>query len=294
MHSESPFIHYILRLPGCEVRSGLYLVATPIGHSADISLRAIATLAQVDLIACEDSRVTSKLLQAYDIKTKLILYHEHNAEKARPEIIKHIQDGKSIALVSDAGMPLISDPGYKLVKACHGQDLYVSVVPGPTAVTTALALSGLPTNTFLFGGFIPSKSSERKSFLKKYTDYPETLIFFDSPHRITKTLEDMTTLMPERNLAVCRELTKKFEEVVKGTPQEALSHFLEHTPRGEFVIVVEGNTAPAEKTDDWQPVAIEMLKAESINNVSKQIALEYGIKKKEVYEYLLQNGKSYK
>lgn len=289
MHSESPFIHHILRLPGCEVRSGLYLVATPIGHSADISLRAIATLSQVDLIACEDSRVTSKLLQAYDIKTKLILYHEHNAEKARPEIIKHIQDGKSIALVSDAGMPLISDPGYKLVKACHNNDLYVSVIPGPTAVTTALALSGLPTNTFLFGGFIPSKSSERKSCLEKYADYPETLIFFDSPHRITKTLEDMGILLSERKIAVCRELTKKFEEVVKGTPQEALNHFLEHPPRGEFVIVVEGNYTAPQETNDWHPIAIKLMETDSINNVSKEIAIEYKIKKKQVYEYLLKN-----
>lgn len=287
MHSESPFIHQIVRLPGCGVRSGLYLVATPIGHSADISLRAIATLAQVDLIACEDSRVTGKLLQAYDVKTKLILYHEHNAEKARPEIIKHIKEGKSVALVSDAGMPLISDPGYKLVKACYDHDLYVSVIPGATAVTTALALSGLPTNTFLFGGFIPSKSSERKSFLKKYTPYPETLIFFDSPHRITKTLEDMTEPFTNRQIAVCRELTKKFEEVVRGTPEEVLNHFLENSPRGEFVIVVEGNTAPALKTDAWQAIALEMIKTESINTVSKQIALEYGLKKKEVYEHLL-------
>ncbi|HZQ14222.1 MAG TPA: 16S rRNA (cytidine(1402)-2'-O)-methyltransferase, partial [Pseudolabrys sp.] len=192
---------------------GLYLVATPIGHLGDITLRALETLAGCDVIACEDTRVTRKLADRYGIATPLTPYHEHNAAEARPQLLARLARGEAVALVSDAGTPLISDPGYKLVRAAHAAGVPVTALPGASAILTALVLSGLPTDRFLFAGFLDSHRERRRRELTALKTVPASLVFFESPHRIADALADMHDLLGDREAAVGRELTKRFEEL---------------------------------------------------------------------------------
>ena len=195
-----------------KLKPGLYIISLPIGNSKDITIRAIEYLQSVDEIYCEDTRVTNKILSIYKIKKSLKNYHDHNGKKVRPEIIKKIKDGKTIALVSDAGTPLISDPGYKLVSELKAKDLYVTAAPGASSPITALTLSGLPTNSFYFLGFLPVKDQSRKNLIEGLKSLKTTIILFESANKINKTLQDLIDILGNREMAICREMTKFYEK----------------------------------------------------------------------------------
>ena len=220
-------------------RPGLYLTATPIGNAADITLRALEVLRSADAIACEDSRVTAKLLARHGIRTPLLLYHEHNAARVRPMILHRLERGQVIALVSDAGTPLISDPGYKLVRAAIEAAIPVTTVPGPSAALAALTISGLPTHRFLFAGFLAPRAAARRRALGELAAVEATLVFMESPRRLAAALADMVAMLGERPAAVARELTKRFEEVRRASLSELADYYArEGPPKGEVVIVV--------------------------------------------------------
>ena len=227
----------------------LYLVATPIGNLGDFSPRAREVLESADLVACEDTRTSRQLFSLLGVRVKATTaYHDFNEEKATETLIKKLKEGMDIALVSDAGMPLISDPGYRLVKACHEQGIPVTSVPGANAVLTALQLSGLPTNAFYFGGFFPPKSGARQSVLNEVANLSATLIFYETARRVKEALSDIQKVLGNRQMALVRELTKKFEEVKRGTPAEIDANYAE-APKGEIVLVIAGaeekkSTAP--------------------------------------------------
>jgi 16S rRNA (cytidine1402-2'-O)-methyltransferase len=224
----------------------LSVVGTPIGNLEDITLRALRVLGEAALIAAEDTRRTRKLLAHYDIHTPLVSYHEHNKRARTPKLVRELKAGKHIALVSDAGMPGISDPGADLIVAALQERIEVKVVPGPSAIVSALVLSGFRTDAFAFAGFVPRKAGERTRFIDRVLQSEATSVLFESPTRLVALLEKIARHAPERPIAVARELTKKFEQVVRGTASEVAAHFHEQTPRGEFVITIEGASAPAE------------------------------------------------
>ena len=217
--------------------SKLYLVATPIGNLEDISLRAIRILGEVKLIAAEDTRKTRLLLTAYNVKTPLTSYHEHNKKSKLPYLLERLKQD-DIALVSEAGMPGISDPGYELVLAAIERGISVIAIPGPSALPTALAVAGLPADQFTFLGFLPRKTNERKRLLESIASEPRTIVAFEAPHRLRDSLADINEILGDRLIAVCRELTKVYEEVFRGTISQALAHF--SLPRGEFTLVIAG------------------------------------------------------
>jgi len=218
---------------------GLYLVATPIGNLRDVTLRALDVLAAADVIACEDTRVTAKLLKAHGVKTPTLAYHEHNARRVRPKLISRLQAGETVALVSDAGTPLISDPGYKLVRAAAEAGVPVTAIPGASATLTALSVSGLPTDRFLFAGFLPVRKGPRRAALAALATVPATLVLFEAPSRFAAALADMAAVLGDRPAAVARELTKLHEEVRRGGLTELAAHYAEAgAPKGEAVVVV--------------------------------------------------------
>jgi 16S rRNA (cytidine1402-2'-O)-methyltransferase len=225
--------------------AGLFLVATPIGHLGDITLRALQTLAGVDLIACEDTRITRRLTERYAISTPLTAYHEHNAEAARPRILKILGEGGSIALVSDAGTPLISDPGFKLVREACAAGLCVTALPGPSSVLTALSVAALPTDRFFFEGFLPAKKTARRTRLGELARIDATLVLFESGNRIGEALVDLAEVMGGRGAAICRELTKIHEQIVRGPLVELLENAEQLETRGEFVLVIAPPPADA-------------------------------------------------
>lgn len=228
------------------LKSGLHLVATPIGHLGDFSPRALQTLKEADLVVCEDSRVTGKLLKLNGVERSLLPYHEHNAARMRPRILDHLAKGESVALTSDAGTPLVSDPGYKLVRDVIDAGHEVLAVPGPSAALAALVVSGLPTDRFLFAGFLPSRPQARRRAIEELSAVPATLIWFESAKRLAATLEDLADVLGPRPAAVARELTKTFEEVRRGGLDELASAYGEEkSPRGEIVIVVGSPAAEA-------------------------------------------------
>lgn len=267
----------------------LYLVATPIGNLGDFSPRAREILESVDLVACEDTRTSHQLFSLLGLQVKATTaYHDFNEEKASENLIKKLQSGLDIALVSDAGMPLISDPGYRLVKACHEQGIPVTSIPGANAVLTALQLSGLPTDKFYFGGFLPPKSSARQSVLKSVENLSATLIFYETARRLKDALSDIEKTLGNRPMAVVRELTKKFEEVKCGTPAELNDYFSE-TPKGEIVLVISG-TEEKEKT--MPNISIRDLRKNlSVKDTAFVWALITGKSKKEAYEEALEADK---
>ena len=216
----------------------LYVVGTPIGNLGDMTFRAVETLKSVDLIACEDTRQTAKLLHYYQIAKPLISVHDHNERQRAPELIDRLKSGKSAALVSDGGTPLINDPGWWLVHCVIEEGLPVSWIPGPVAAIGALVLSGLPTDRFIFEGFLPAKSGARRRRLETLRDEERTIVFYESPHRLLKTLEDIRDILGDVPVACARELTKVFEQTIRGTISEAVQHFSKYSPRGECVLVV--------------------------------------------------------
>jgi len=215
----------------------LFIVSTPIGNLGDITFRAVETLKTVSFIAAEDTRRTRKLLNHFDIKTKLISYYEYNRFARIPQILKYLESGKDVAVVTDAGTPGVSDPAYKLIRSVIQVDVRVEPIPGPSAFLTALVASGLPTDRFLFVGFLPPKKGRRKK-LSNLASYEATLILYENPKRLVKTLSDIATFLGDRPAVVCRELTKIHEEIIRGTISELLSYFSRESPRGECVIMI--------------------------------------------------------
>ncbi len=218
----------------------LYVIATPIGNLEDISFRAVRVLKEVDVIACEDTRHTRVLLNRHSITTPLVSYHEHNEATRAGKLVHDLQLGRSVALVSDAGTPVLSDPGFALVRRAVAAGITVLPVPGPSAITAALSVAGLPTDRFLFVGFLPRKTAERRRALEEFAPLPWTLVLFEAPHRIAATLRDLYAVLGNRPVAVVRELTKKFEEVIRGTVSDVLARIQQAPPRGELTVVVEG------------------------------------------------------
>ena len=219
----------------------LYVVATPIGNLSDITLRALEVLKSVDLIAAEDTRHSGMLLMHFGIKKPLLSYHEHNEAMRTAQLAERLAEGKNVALITDAGTPALSDPGARLIRACIERGLPLTVVPGPSSILAALVGSGFSTERFYFGGFLPVKSGQRERELRATAERGETTIFFESPYRLTKTLAGCTGIMPDRQLCVARELTKKFEEFRHGTASELLAHYGAHPPKGEIVLVVSSD-----------------------------------------------------
>jgi 16S rRNA (cytidine1402-2'-O)-methyltransferase len=267
----------------------LYVVATPIGNLEDITYRAVRILREADLIACEDTRQTRKLLDRYDIRKPTISYHEHNEAERAVELASRMAAGDVIALVSDAGMPLVSDPGYRLVRAAIEMSVPVQALPGPSAALTALAASGLPTDSFRFGGFLPSKQGQRAKLLESLAGEQATLIFYEAPHRILDALDAIELALGPRPVVVARELTKIHEEYVRGTAAEVRAELaVRDAVRGEMTLLIGKSTAPA-ADDTPLEEAVEKLINDGTPRMDaiKQVARQRGLSKREVYDRLL-------
>ncbi len=269
----------------------LYLVATPIGNLEDITLRALQVLRQAVLIAAEDTRQTQKLLQRYEITAKMVSYHEHNKLSRVDEILSALAFG-DVALVSDAGMPGLNDPGYELVRAAQEAGYPVSAIPGPSAPVTALVVSGLPTDAFLYLGYLPRRAAERRRRLAEVRDLPYTLIFLETPHRLFEALEDLEAGLGDRPIAVARELTKIHEEIFRGTIHEARDHFTQNEPRGEFTLVVGGSVG--ETGGLWSEEQLAQALRESLktgqpqSQIAVEIAARSGWERRVVYRKIIE------
>ncbi len=272
----------------------LFLIATPIGNLEDITLRALRLLGEVSLIAAEDTRQTRKLLEHYQIKTRLTSYYEHNKLQKVDAILSALEGG-DVALVSDAGTPALNDPGYELVRAALAAGFSVSPVPGPSAPVAALVASGLPTDAFLYLGYLPRKSSERRRWLEQVADQPYTLIFLEAPHRLLASLDDLRLVLGNREAAVTRELTKRFEEIQRGTLDEVREVFRQNPPRGEFTLVVAGKSA---EVIEWDTAKIEqaliqgLAEAEPPAQLAARLAQRSGWPRRKVYGMLLELQKT--
>jgi len=273
----------------------LYLVGTPIGNLEDMTFRAIHTLKTVDLIAAEDTRHTGKLLQHYDIVTPQISYHQHNRKQREPELIQQLEKGTSIALVTDAGMPGISDPGYDLVKVCVRAEITVVPIPGVTAAITALAVSGLPTNRFVFEGFVPVKGKARQERLSALQQEIRTIILYESPHKLKQTLQDLAQYLGrDRAVMLGRELTKFYEDFQYATLEEALSFYSKQVPKGEYTLVIAGKEETAEMNLSVEEIRTELkqLLAQGVtrSQASRQLAAITSLSRQEIYQLSLDLG----
>lgn len=271
----------------------LYIVGTPIGNLSDFSPHAIEVLKSVDFIAAEDTRVTLKLLNHFEIRATLISYHEHNAASRGPELLQRLMNGENGAIVTDAGMPCISDPGEGLVSLCHDNNIPLATVPGPTAAMTALAASGLSTDRFLFEGFLPKKKGERDAALQMVSRLPHTLIFYEAPHRLRQTLAALLEGLGDRPVTLCRELTKLHEELCRTTLAAAAAEYTQREPRGEYVLIVAGaeeNSSSDQVTMEQAVGLVRRLAADgaSLSDAAKQIAKETGYRKGELYRQALE------
>lgn len=266
------------------LKSGLYIVGTPIGNMEDISFRAVNTLKNADIIACEDTRVSKVLLSNYGIDTQTVSIHNYNESEKIDWVKNKIDEGLSIALISDAGMPLISDPGYKVVSELRNSGYYVSVVPGATSTISALVLSGMPTDRFMFIGFAPTKEKEKFAFFDEVKNIDASVIFFETANRLTDTLKTLNQIFKERKIAIVREITKIYEEVKTGTPEELFNHFAQNGVKGEIVGVI----SPCKKkesfdSDKIQKTLLELLEYMPLKSASEFVAKIFDISKKEVY-----------
>lgn len=279
---------------GIKVAGKLYVVPTPIGNLKDITLRALEILQEVDLIAAEDTRQSLKLLNHFNIKKSLVSYHKFNENSKSEDIITKLQEGKNIALVSDAGTPGISDPGSVIIKRCIDENIEFEVLTGATAVTTALVYSGFDTTKFLFRGFFPRENKDKNVIIEELRNRQETLIFYESPHRLLKTLEFLYDSLGERRIAICRELTKLHEEIIRLKLNEAVEYYNNNQPRGEYVLVIEGKSQEEikiEEESEWKELSIEDHIRKYIDegidkkDAIKKVAKDRGISKSDIYKY---------
>ena len=272
-----------------KVTPGLYVTATPIGNLGDITLRALEVLGQADVIACEDTRVTGKLLARYEIKRPTVAYHDHNADRMLPKLLDHLAQGHKVVLVSDAGTPLISDPGYRLVHEARNAGHHVTSLPGASALLAALASAGLPTDRFLFAGFLPNKTVARKKVLEEFRSLKATLVFYESPHRLLDSLKDIGDVLGQRAVAVCRELTKLYEEIRQGPVDELVAHYEQAAPpKGEIVLVI-GPPQDVEVSDsEVDEALLQALKNLSVKEAVAAVTGATGRKRKEVYARALE------
>ncbi len=273
----------------------LYLCATPIGNLGDMTPRVVETLHTVDVIAAEDTRNSIKLLNHFDIHTPMTSYHEYNkVEKAR-QLVKQLTEGQNIALITDAGTPAISDPGEVLVRMCLEQGIAVTSLPGPAACITALTLSGLPARRFCFEGFLPAEKKEKAVVLQELAQESRTMILYEAPHHLVRTLEELYQTLGQRRITLCRELTKRFETVMPTTLEEAMAYYREEEPRGEYVLVIEGKSLEQKRQEDiavWQDKSIDehmeyyRLQGMEEKAAMKQVAKDRGVSKRDIYQHL--------
>ncbi len=275
----------------------LYLCATPIGNLDDMTFRVLDTLREVDVIAAEDTRNSIKLLNRFEIKTPMTSYHEYNKVEKAEKLIAMLQEGKNIALITDAGTPAISDPGEVLVQMCHKNGVPVTSLPGACACITALTLSGLSTRRFCFEAFLPADKSERRDILADLKEESRTIILYEAPHHLKATLAELFDTLGERKITLCRELTKKFETIMPTTLSEAIFFYEENEPKGEYVLVLEGKsieTRKEEKQKEWQQLSIEehmyFYESQGVDRkeAMKKVARDRGLSKRDVYQYLLE------
>ena len=276
----------------------LYLCATPIGNLQDMTPRVVETLREVDLIAAEDTRNSIKLLNHFEIKTPMTSYHEFNKVEKALYLVEQLQMGKNIALITDAGTPAISDPGEILVRECQKANIKVTSLPGACALITALTLSGLNTRRFCMEGFLPADKKEKKEILEELKEESRTMILYEAPHRLTKTLAELYEVLGDRELALCRELTKKFETVLKTTLKDAITYYEENEPRGEYVLVIEGKSREEKKQEmieSWEKMSIEehveFYEKQGVDHKDalKKVAKDRGVSKRDIYQYLINN-----
>ncbi len=271
----------------------LYLISTPIGNLEDITHRAVRLLGQVDLIACEDTRHTRKLLNHYGLKTRTVSYHEHNEQERAAQLLKLIESGSDVAIVSDAGTPGISDPGFRLTTLAIEGGASVVPVPGPSALITALVASGLPTDEFFFGGFLPARSGARRTRLKEVGNMPATLIFYEAPHRIAASLQDAREVLGERTAVVARELTKLHEEIARGRLSELAARFSSEEPRGEMVLIIDRDVIQGQTQEETKTASISALvdsfEKDGMDHRAalKKAARELGLSRDEAYRRLV-------
>lgn len=275
----------------------LYLCATPIGNLDDMTFRVLDTLREVDVIAAEDTRNSIKLLNRFEIKTPMTSYHEYNKVEKAEKLVAMLQEGKNIALITDAGTPAISDPGEVLVQMCHKNGVPVTSLPGACACITALTLSGLSTRRFCFEAFLPADKNERRDILADLKEESRTIILYEAPHHLKATLAELYDTLGERKITLCRELTKKFETIMPTTLSEAISFYEENEPKGEYVLVLEGKsleTRKEEKQKEWQQLSIEehmdFYESQGVDRkeAMKKVAKDRGLSKRDVYQYLLE------
>lgn len=271
------------------MKNGLYIVATPIGNLGDMSPRAVETLKAAGIIACEDTRVTKKLfsLMSIGLNKTFITLHDHNEEAQSQKIIDFIKNGEVVAQVSDAGSPLISDPGFKLIRRCREEGLYITTLPGCCALICALQLSGLPTNRFMFAGFIPNREKARQDLFRRYKNLDATLIFYETASRIVKTLTAAEEIFGGRDMAVAREITKMYEDCRSGTAAELIAHFEANEPKGEMVLMIAPSDEELPADIDVEALLREKMAETSLKSAVKSLVETYGLNKNEVYEQAL-------
>jgi 16S rRNA (cytidine1402-2'-O)-methyltransferase len=280
-----------LTIERAKLAPGLYVTATPIGNLGDVTLRALSVLASADLVLCEDTRVTRRLLDRYGLKPQLLAYHEHNAVSVRPRVLAKLGESASVAIVSDAGTPLVSDPGYKLVEAAIEAGHKVFPIPGASATLAALVVAGLPTDRFFFEGFLPAKSGQRKNRIEELAAIPATLVFYETGPRLAASLTDLAGGLGHRKAAVCRELTKTFEEVRRGTLDELAAHYESAgAPKGEIVVVIappdeSASAIGADALDDQLNAALGSM---SVKDAADTVAEATGMKRRAVYQRALE------
>lgn len=273
------------------LKAGLYFVATPIGTARDITLRALDILASADVIAAEDTRSLRRLLEIHGVPLKdrrVIAYHDHSGENVRNKLLQHLEDGKSVAYASEAGTPLIADPGYHLAKAVSEAGHLVTSAPGPSAIVTALTLAGLPTDAFFFAGFLPNAKNARRNGLDAVKDVPGTLVFYESPKRLAQMLRDAAEVLGDtRNAVVCRELTKKFEEVRRGTLGDLAASFEDTGAKGEIVVLVDRSQGEENSAEDIETALKSALENMSVRDAADTVAKAFGVNKRKVYALAL-------
>ena len=276
----------------------LFLCATPIGNLGDMTPRVVETLQNVDVIAAEDTRNSIKLLNHFEIHTPMTSYHEYNKVEKAKQLVGQLLNGQDIALITDAGTPAISDPGEVLVQMCHENGITVTSLPGPAACITALTLSGLSTRRFCFEGFLPADKKEKRAILEDLKQESRTMILYEAPHHLVKTLEEIYETLGERKITLCRELTKRFETVMPTTLEHALEYYKTEEPRGEYVLVLEGKSLEEKRQEEiasWENMSIEEHMAyyenQGMDNKTamKQVAKDRGVGKRDIYQYLLEN-----